>query len=104
VAAAVAFSQFGRPAIRRMLGLADEPPPMIRARLVADLENHGNRRHFVRGVVAKQGCEYVARPVSASGPLTGLAEANCFIVIPENCECVFSGAMVDVELFDNGPA
>ncbi|HVB65404.1 MAG TPA: gephyrin-like molybdotransferase Glp [Nitrolancea sp.] len=102
LAAAVAFTQFGRPAIRRMLGLPDGPPPTIRARLVADIENHGLRRHFVRGVVEKQEHEYVARPVSTSGPLAGLAEANGFIVIPENCGRVLRGALVDVELFDDG--
>jgi molybdopterin molybdotransferase len=102
VAAAVAFTQFGRPIIRRMLGFADGPSRTIRARLVTDVENRGRRRHFVRGFVEKQEREYAARPISGSGSLTGLAEANCFIVIPEDCDRALCGTMVDVELFDGG--
>jgi molybdopterin molybdotransferase len=43
------------------------------------------------------------RPVggSTSGALTGLASANCFIILPEECDRAAAGEQVDVELFDD---
>lgn len=102
-AAAVAFAQFGRPCIRRMLGLPDQAALVIKARLLEAQENRGRRRHFVRGIVERRDGEYVARPLSSqgSGQLSGLGMANCFIVIPEERDHAPVGALVDVELFDD---
>jgi molybdopterin molybdotransferase len=102
-AAAVAFSQFGRPAIRKMLGLAQLEPRSVRAQLDADIENRGKRRHFVRGVINIQQGVLAVRPVggSTSGALTGLAAANCFIILSEECDRAAAGEQVDVELFDD---
>jgi len=102
-AAAVAFSQFGRPAIRTMLGLSQMAPHTERARLGVDIENRGNRRHFVRGVIDIEQGERVVRPAGGgrSGALTGLAAANCFIILSEECDRAHAGDIVDVELFED---
>jgi molybdopterin molybdotransferase len=102
-AAAVAFRQFGRPAIRKMLGLSDVAPRTVRATLAADIENRGKRRHFVRGVIVNEQGGRIVRPPSAGrgGALTGLAAANCFIVLSEECDRAHAGDVVDVELFDD---
>jgi molybdopterin molybdotransferase len=102
-AAAVAFRQFGRPAIRKMRGLSDLAPRNVRATLAADIENRGNRRHFVRAVIMNEQGGRIVRPPSAGrgGSLTGLAAANCFIVLSEECDRAHAGDTVDVELFDD---
>jgi molybdopterin molybdotransferase len=102
-AAAVAFSQFGRPAIRTMLGLSRVAPRIVRARLDTAIENRGNRRHFVRGVIRIEQNDRVVRPAGSGkgGALSGLAEANCFIIVPEDCERALSDECVDVELFED---
>lgn len=100
VAAAVAFLQFARPAIKRMLGLPATRLPVLRARLSREHENRGRRRHFVRGIVRREGAEYLAEPAGAqgSGVLTSMAEANCLIVLPETWDYAPAGAEVEVEL------
>ncbi len=102
VAAAVSYSQFGRPAIRRMLGLSDTDPSMVTARLEGDIQNPGSRRYFVRGVIRLRDDSAVVRPIGhqGSGSLSGLAQANCYIVIPEDQEFVSAGMTVNVELID----
>ena len=102
VAAAVAFTQFGRPAIRRMLGLPDSPPQTRVARLDVDLDNAGRRTSYIRGIVHSDGDRLVVRPVpqQGSGVLSSLAHANCFIVVPEERERVRAGELVLVEFID----
>ena len=102
VAAAVSFAQFGRPVIRLMLGLNDTEPSMMTARLEGDIQNPGNRRFFVRGVVQVRGDSAVVRPIEhqGSGALSGLAQANCYIVIPEDQGFVAAGMTVNVEPID----
>ncbi|HEX7102360.1 MAG TPA: gephyrin-like molybdotransferase Glp [Nitrolancea sp.] len=102
-AAAVAFCQFGRPAIRKMLGLSQLAPRTLRAKLAEDVENRGHRRHFVRGVIENEQGRRVVRPSSGGrgGALTGLAAANCFIVLSEECARARAGDVVDAELFDD---
>ncbi|HET7035468.1 MAG TPA: gephyrin-like molybdotransferase Glp, partial [Thermomicrobiaceae bacterium] len=106
VAALVAFLQFARPAIQRMLGRVDWSPPLARARLACPLENRGRRRHFVRGVVEHCGDALLARPAGPQGAatLSSVARANCLIIIPEEWDHAPAGAEVDIELLDNlGP-
>lgn len=102
-AAAVAFSQFGRPAIRKMLGLSRLAARIMRARLASDIENRGSRRHFVRGVIQIERGDRVVRPSAGGkgGALTGLAAANCFIILAEECDRARAGDFVEVELFDD---
>lgn len=102
VASAVAYVQFGRPAIRRMLGLPDAPLPTVDARLLVNVENTGRRRHFMRGIVLAERGELIVRPSGrpGSGALSSLAHANCFIVIPEQRDHVSAGETVKVQLFD----
>jgi molybdopterin molybdotransferase len=102
VAAFVAFEQFGRPVILKMLGRTNWQPPTVKARLLADQENRGRRRHFVRGILERRGDEYVVGQSGSQGSavLTSVARANCLIVVPESWEYAEAGAIVDVQLLD----
>lgn len=104
VAAFVAFVQFGRPALLKMLGHRDWRMPTVRARLLAPCENRGRRRHFVRVLVERRDGELVAQPVGeqGSGILTSVALANGLAVVPEEWREAPAGAVVDVQLLDTG--
>ncbi|HET9014319.1 MAG TPA: gephyrin-like molybdotransferase Glp [Thermomicrobiaceae bacterium] len=103
-AAAVAFIEFGWPAVRTMLGYRDPDVPSIRARLAEPLENRGGRRHFVRGLVERHGSRFACRIVArgGSGSVTSMASANGLIVVPETVTTLDAGAEVDVHLLPPG--
>jgi molybdopterin molybdotransferase len=98
VAAYVAFLQFGRPAIRRMLGCTEPERPPRRARLMVEHENRGYRRHFVRGICREIDGRLTVEPVGiqGSGVLTSITTANCLFVIPESRNHAPAGLEVDV--------
>lgn len=101
-AAAVAFAQFARPAIRTMLGCSEVERPSIWARLASSVENSGGRRQFVpvwvetsaAGVVA-----HLAGPGRA-GSLAGLARANGLLIVPEPVTIAEAGELFQVQLLD----
>jgi molybdopterin molybdotransferase len=102
VAAAVAFEQFARPAIRRMLGHRGLEIPTVMAQLEGRVENRGGRRHFVRVAVEAGPDGYMARPagVQGAGVLSTLAKANGLLVIPESRAVAEDGAMFQVQMLD----
>lgn len=102
VAAAVAFEQFARPAIRAMLGDQDLSLPTVMARLTERIDNRGGRRHFVRVAVSATAGGYVARVAGRQGSsvLSTLARANGLLVIPETTDAVDEGDVVPVQMLD----
>jgi molybdopterin molybdotransferase len=102
LAALVSFEQFGRPAIRRMLGHVDVCLPEVEATLTEALSNRGGRRHFMRGLLTSRGDALRVRPSGAhgAGMLLSLAQANCLIVVPEERTTVAAGERVRVQLLD----
>jgi molybdopterin molybdotransferase len=103
VAAAVSFEQFGRPAIKRMLGRADLLAPTIQATLTERIDNRGQRRHYVRARV-ERGADGAYRVRVAgdqgAGVLTSLARANGLLVLPERLETAEPGMRLDVQMID----
>jgi molybdopterin molybdotransferase len=102
VAAAVAFEQFARPAIRKMLGDRALEIPTVMARLAGRIENRGGRRHYVRVAVEATPKGYVARVAGGqgSGVLSTLAKANGLLVIPEDLLVAEDGAMLPAQMLD----
>lgn len=102
VAAAVAFEQFARPAIRRMLGYRSLEIPTIIARLEDRVENRGGRRHYVRVAVTASPDGYVARLAGGqgSGVLSTLTRANGLLVIPEHLPDAEAGSLLPVQMLD----
>lgn len=101
-AAFVSFEQFGRPAIRRMLGHTDLCLPEVDAIATERFINAGRRRHFVRGIVKRTPRGLEARPTGDQGSaiLMTTVRANCFIIVPETSDVVEAGSVVRVQLFD----
>ena len=104
VAAAVSFLQFGRPAIRRMLGHSMVRLPRVVATLVTSIDNRGSRRHYVRvRLEADAAGGYRAVPVGeqGAGVLSSLALADGLLVVPEEIVVAEAGMRLPVELLDS---
>lgn len=102
VSSMVAFEQFARPAILKMLGKSRWGKPTVQAVLVEDVENHGGRRFFARAWVEKKNGRYFARVTGpqGSGILTSMAAANGLLVIPEEVAFVRAGDQCKVQMLD----
>ena len=102
VSALVAFEQFGRPAIRKMMGKPPTTRPVIQAVLDEPIYNTDGRRVYARAVVTKRNGVYRARLTGhqSSNLLTSMARANALAICPENVEKRDAGEIVDVQMLD----
>ncbi len=98
VSALVAFEQFGRPAIARMLGRGPVPRPTVRAVLADPIRNADGRRVFARAVVTRRDDKYHASLTGnqSSNLLTSMAEANGLAICPEDVPGMGVGEEVEV--------
>jgi len=100
VSAQVSFHHLVKPAILKMIGVANIDRQRLLAELATDVRHKPGRREFLRGVLeTKQGRPFV-RPVSGQGSHMqgGLAKANCLIDVPADCLGFKQGDQVFVEL------
>jgi molybdopterin molybdotransferase len=102
VAAFFGFEVFARPLILKMLGIENEPRPVVAAKLTRRTSTALGRKTFVRVRVFQQNGEFYAEPISArgSGIISTLTRANGYVVVPENREGLEEGETVQVHLFD----
>ena len=103
VSSLVAFEQFCRPAIRKMMGKKINDRKTIRAKLVDSIENYDSRRVYARVIVESKNGINVATTTGDQGSniLTSMAKANGLAICPENIERVLPGEEVDVILLDD---
>lgn len=103
VSAMVTFSQFVRPALRRLAGAPYARPLSLRARAVVALSKKPGRTEFQRAVltVAPDGTPEVgdAGPRD-SARLSSMSRSNCLVILPADSADVRAGAWVDVQPFD----
>lgn len=99
---AVMFHQLVRPALARLAGLAARAPLTFTARARAAFHGVPGWRNFRRGRLewdaAGEPTVDLAAPADP-GVLRTLRDANCFIVLPEDCVPVQPGDRVRVEPF-----
>ncbi len=102
VSSLVAFEQFGRAAILKMMGKTHLAKPTIKAVLEDPIENTDDRRVYARVHVAKRNGVYYARLTGSqsSGVLTSMAKANGLAICPENITVMPAGSTVDVQMLD----
>jgi len=104
VAVMVTFYAFVRDALLTLAG-ADPLPvvPRFTVRTTTPLKKAPGRTEFQRGIVSQnaQG-EWTVRSTGnqGSGILRSMAEANCFIVLPQEGGSVAAGAEVEIQLFE----
>lgn len=99
VSAYVSFHAFGRPLIRRLMGVATEHRP-VRALASTGMRSHRGQLHLLRGRVTMEGSIRHVTQVTEPYALAELAQANAFIVLDEHVEVVNGGEAVKVWLLD----
>ena len=102
VSAMVAFEQFGRAAIHKMMGKTSYQKPRIKAILDEPIYNTDGRRVYARAVITKQNGDYHARLTGnqSSNLLTSMAGANGLAICPEDLRSIEAGETVEVEMLD----
>lgn len=102
VSSMVSMELFGRPAIMKMLGKSRVQRPIITARALEPFENSSNREHYIRGVVTREGGEYVARTTGVQGSniITSMSRANALIIVDESTRLVKEGEPVRALMLD----
>jgi molybdopterin molybdotransferase len=102
VSSMVAFEQFVRPALLKMMGHRQLFRPVIEGILKQDIEKEPGRRHFVRSFVTFEDGRYFVTMTGPQGSdiLTSMVRANGLVIIPEGKEIVRAGEKVKVQLLD----
>ena len=102
VSSMIAFEQFARPAILKMLGRENFFKPTIQAKSEGRIDNKDGRRVFARVRVTKRDGQYFARLVGpqGSGILTSMAQANGLMIVPEDKQVIEVGDEVQVQMLD----
>ncbi|OSM05216.1 gephyrin-like molybdotransferase Glp [Magnetofaba australis] len=105
VSAMAVYLLIVRPALLRMMGLAEQPENLLRLPLQGGWRKKHDRRDFLRARVHFQGAQsYVTTTgPQGSGVLSGMARANAFIALPESPVVIADGDLVDVLLIDYAP-
>ena len=102
VSAYVSFELFVRPMIKSMFGQSEVHRAQVQARLTQPLKSPLGKRSFLRGNLALQADGHIATPVAGQGShmLSGLSQANCLIIVPEQVEVMNAGDSVQVIQLD----
>ncbi len=102
VSALVAFEQFCRPAILKMLGRTSFAKPRVRATLRDPIINTDGRRVYARAIVTWEDGRWWASLTGPQGSnlLTSMARANGLAICPEDLDEMPAGAEVDVQMLD----
>ena len=98
VSSLVAFEQFCRPAIRKMLGKKFSNRPIIKACLTDTIRNYDGRRVYARVTIKRNEKGYLATTTGSqeSNVLTSMALADGLAICPENEEQRNPGDIVEV--------
>src|SRR5436853_2074748 len=96
VSAFVTFLQFVRPAILKMMGAADVDLRKLPARLTVNLENDGDRPHYVRGNLKAGDFAPIGRQESHA--LFGWSQSNALLRV-EPGKSFKAGDAVEIEIF-----
>jgi len=102
VSALVAFEQFARPAMRKMMGKDMAPRPTVQAILDDPVTNFDGRRVYARVVVYRENGVYRARTTGnqSSGVLTSMARANGLAICPDDRARLSAGETATVQMLD----
>ena len=102
MSALVAFEQFCRPAILKMLGRAQLAKPTVQAVLRDPIHNYDGRRVYARAIVTKEDGRYYASLTGPQGSniLTSMARANGLAICPEDLTEMPAGATAEVQMLD----
>jgi molybdopterin molybdotransferase len=99
VSAFVTFLQFVRPALLKLMGATDHELslPQFLCGLTRDLDNHGDRSHYIRGLLTAG--EFTPLGRQESHALFGLSKSNALLRLDAN-ESRRAGETVAVQVWD----
>jgi len=102
VSSMVAFEQFVRPSILKMMGYKNLFRRIVRATLRDNITKKKGMRHFIRARVSYENGRYSAATTGeqGSGMLMSMVMANGLIILPEYATSVKKGEEVSVQLID----
>jgi molybdopterin molybdotransferase len=103
VAVMVTFYQFVRPALQYMISGAYQPPLQLTATSTSAIRKRPGRFEFQRGIYQQDesGNLSVGKTgKQGSGVLMSMSKANCFILLPEECDGVGEGEPVTIQPFE----
>jgi len=103
VAVMVSYTQFALDALRRLSGQDPLPPrPLLTVVAANPIKKQPGRREYLRGAIAVVNGSWQVKTTGnqGSGVLRSMSEANCFVILPEDCAGVQAGDSVQVQLFD----
>ncbi|MDY6875081.1 MAG: molybdopterin molybdotransferase MoeA [Chloroflexota bacterium] len=102
VSVMVSFEMFARPAILKMLGLAELERSVVEATLMDEVKHKDSRRHYLRVRVEQHEGAYRAYLTGeqGSGILSSMVKANALAIIPEEWTHAPAGARVRVVMLD----
>ncbi len=103
VAVMVSYTQFALDALLRLSGLDPLPErPLLTVTAANAIKKQPGRREYLRGTVAAVDGRWQVKTTGnqGSGVLRSMSEANCFVVLPEDCAGVQAGDRVEVQLFE----
>jgi molybdopterin molybdotransferase len=85
VSAAVTFLMLVRPALLKMRGLAEIELPSVSAEAAEDFVNNGDRLHYMRADLRRDGGRWIVKPMPQQGShvISSMANANCLVEMPE---------------------
>ena len=95
----MAFLQLALPGILRMEGQKRHPLPTVFAKLAEDVvSRHRNWTEFKSAVLAFKNGEYLVTPYQNRSRLQSIANATCFIRVPEGADVLSAGEIIEVQL------
>ena len=102
VSSMIAFEQFVRPSILKMMGHKNLFRRTVKATVREDIIKKKGARHFIRARVEYKSGKYVVTSTGdqGSGILKSMVKANCLIILPQNTTFVKKGEEVAVQLLD----
>ncbi|WP_203467802.1 gephyrin-like molybdotransferase Glp [Dechloromonas sp. TW-R-39-2] len=103
VAVMVSYTQFALDALLRLSGVDPLPErPLLSVESAVAIKKQVGRREYLRGRVGAVDGRWQVKMVGnqGSGVLSSMSEANCFIVLAEECAGVAVGENVQVQLFE----
>ena len=103
VAVMVTFYQFVRAALRTLAGeTVGVPEPLLEATLASKLRKKTGRVEYYRAIVERDdtgALQVRATGATGSGLLHTMSQANCFVILPEDCASLEPGATVQIQPF-----
>ena len=102
ISSMVAFEQFARPAILKMMGKKDIFKRAFDALLTKPVKKKAGRMHFVRAALEQKHGRFYVTPLEGqgSGILSSMVKANCLIILPEDAKDVEKYSKVKVQPMD----